>query len=286
MLIEILFNNGKVSSGELKKLLDQYLLNHNYNKTSPDTYWARLRQLTSSYNNKQSKYVIQPVLQKMDEGRGKNVFYWLTKDAKIRYELKLPIMKVEESIEKAYRLLFYYIIFFHTQTIKLKDEDEYYAFLDKLSIKKNELEYQGKAIVKDKDVKYKIFESTNWIHGQSKIRFIQKHYLEGSENEGKYEYFYILPGISPSEFRRIRKPGLVYQELDFTKDEVIQYFELLEKYNLIKRLQLYPLMVLNEERYIILDELIKEYFTRMLDVVQLCNYVFNIQVAKHMSTYI
>ena len=43
----------------------------------------------------------------------------------MRYNLKLPIMKVEEYIEKAYRLLFYYIIFFHTKTIKLKDEDEY-----------------------------------------------------------------------------------------------------------------------------------------------------------------
>ena len=73
-----------------------------------------------------------------------------------------------------------------------------------------------------------------------------------------YECFYILPGISPSEFRRIRVPGLVYQELDFTKDEVIQYFELLEIRNLIKKLQLYPLMVLNEERYIIVEYSLKD----------------------------
>ena len=78
MLIEILFDNRKVSSGELRKLLDQWLLNHNYNKTASDTYWGRLKKLTYSSNNKQSKYVIQPVLQKMDEGRGKKVFYSLT----------------------------------------------------------------------------------------------------------------------------------------------------------------------------------------------------------------
>ena len=64
---------------------------------------------------KQSKYVIQPVLQKMDEGRGKKVFYSLTKDAKIRYDLKLPIFRTESKNEMAYRLLFYYIVFFYNQ---------------------------------------------------------------------------------------------------------------------------------------------------------------------------
>ena len=257
MLIEILYNHGKVSSGELKKLLDQCLLNHGYNKTAPDTYWARLRQLTSLYSNRDSKYVIQPVLQKIDEGRGKKVFYFLTEDAKIRCELKLPIMNVEESVEKAYRLLFYYIIFFYNPTRKLKDENNYNVFLDKLRISKNELEYQGRNIVKDKDSKENI-ESTHWIHGQSEIRFIQNHYLEGSENEGKYEYFYMLPGISPSEFKTIKQPGLVYQKLNFKKDDIIQYFKLLEKLNLIKKLQSYPLIILNEERYIIVDDSLKD----------------------------
>ena len=81
--------------------------------------------------NKQSRYAIQPVLQKRDEGRGKTVFYSLTKDAKIRCDLKLPIMKSETSIEKAYRLLFYYMAFI--QIIikqKLKDENKFNTFLE------------------------------------------------------------------------------------------------------------------------------------------------------------
>ena len=262
MLIEIVFNNGKVSSGELKKLLDQYLLNHNYNKTSPDTYWARLRQLTSSYNNKQSKYVIQPVLQKMDEGRGKNVFYWLTKDAKIRCDLKLPIMKVEESIEKAYRLLFYYIIFFHTQTIKLKDEDEYNALLEKLHIK-NELEFSSKLNGNE-------FKITKWIHLESKIEFTRKDYLQQSGKKGEYEYSYILPGISPLEFRTIKDHGLIYQELDFTEDEIAHFFELLENKNLIQKNKSLQLVQLNKERYSI-DNSLKHI---LLECWTLHNHVF------------
>ena len=241
MLIEILYNNGKVSSGGLKKQLDQCLLNHGYNKTAPDTYWARLRQLTSSYNNKQSKYLIQPVLQKIDEGRGKNVLYWLTKDAKIRYELKLPIMKVEEDIEKAYRLLFYYIIFFHTKTIKLKDEDEYNALLENLNIK-NELEFSSKLTGNE-------FKITKWIHLESKIEFTRKDYLQQSGKEGEYEYSYILPGISSLEFRTIKEKGLIYQELDFTEDKIAHFFELLENKNLIQKIKSLQLIQLNEERY-------------------------------------
>ena len=248
-IIEILHKNGEITFGKLKKDVEVCL----QHTISFETYSNRLNAMIEHSIN-QSRYAIQPILQKRDEGRGKNVSYSLTKNAKIRCDLKLPIMKVEESIEKAYRLLFYYIIFFHTQTRKLKDEATYNAFLEKLRISKTELEYQGRNVVKDKDGKHNLFEYINWIHAQSKIRFIQKHYLEGSENEGKYEYFFMLPGISPSEFKKIREPGLVYHELYFTKDEVIQYFALLEKCNLIKKLQSYHLIILNEERYTIVDD--------------------------------
>ena len=252
-IIEILYQKGERTSGKLKEDVEESIKH----TLSFETYSYRLIAMLKPYR-KESRYIICPILNKRDEGRGKNIFYSLTPDAKMRYNLKLPIMKVEESIEKAYRLLFYYIIFFHTQTIKLKDEDEYYTFLDKLSIKKNELEYQGKAIINDKDVKDKIFESTNWIHGQSEIRFIQKHHLEGSGNEGNTNIFTFYQEFLLQSLEELENPGLVYQELDFTKHEVIQYFELLEKRNLIKKLQLYPLMVLNEERYIIVDDSLKD----------------------------
>jgi len=253
-IIEILHKNGEMAFGKLEYQLKQCIKSFSY-----ETYSGRLKQLCEiSQNSKQTRYAIQPVLEKKDKGRGKNVLYSLTKNAKIRYDLKLPILKNDTLIEKAYRILFYYMIFFYNQITKLKDEDEYNAFLEKLCINKNELEYQGRNIIKDKDSKENIFEFTNWIHIQSEIRFKQKHYLKSSGEEGKYEYFYMLPGISPSEFIRIRERGLVYQELNCTKDEVIQYFELLEKHNLIKKLQSYPLMILNKERYIIIDDLLQE----------------------------
>ena len=46
---------------------------------------------------KESRYVICPILNKRDEGRGKNVFYTLTRDAKIRCDLKLPILKTDSN---------------------------------------------------------------------------------------------------------------------------------------------------------------------------------------------
>jgi hypothetical protein len=252
-IIEILHQNGERTYGKLKESVEKSLTH----TISFETYSNRLNAMVEP-SITQSRYAIQPILQKRDEGRGKNVSYSLTKHAKIRCDLQLPILKSESMTERAYRLLFYYMVFFYNQNRKLKDEHEYYVFLEKFSISKNELEYQGKNIVKDKDSKYNVFESTIWIHAQSEIRFIQKHYLEGSGNEGKYEYFYILPGISPLEFRKIREPRLVYQDLNFKEGEVIRYFELLEKLNLIKKLQLYPLTILNEERYVIVDDRLKE----------------------------
>ncbi len=162
-------------------------------------------------------------------------------------------MKVETSIEKAYRLLFYYMTFSYNKTRKLKDEDKYNTFLEKLRISKNELEYQGRAIFKDN-----FYELNMWIHAQSEISFTRKDYLKGSGKEGKYEYDYMLPGISPSEFRTIREFGLVYQQIDFTKDEVIQHFKLLENQNLIKKIKSLQLEILNEERYTIVDNSLKE----------------------------
>ena len=50
------------------------------------------------------------------------------------------MMKTETVIEKAYRLLFYYIVFYHNPIRKLKDEDKYNALLENLYINKNELE--------------------------------------------------------------------------------------------------------------------------------------------------
>lgn len=256
-IIEILYENEKLSSGELKKQLDQSLLNHDYKKTAPDTYWGRLRQLTSSYKNKQSKYVIQPVLaryEEIQEGniRGAHVFYGLTKTARIRHTLQLPILKSESKIEQAYRLLFYYIVFFYNHTIKLKDDNKYNAFLEKLHIDKNELKFLGTSV-------YKEFKITKWTHPESEIEFTRKDFLHPSGKEGLYEYFCMLPGFSPSEFQKINESSLLpYQQLNFIEDEVKQYCELLENQKLIKKSKLKELVYLDKEIYTIVNNSLRE----------------------------
>ena len=114
-IIEILYQKGERTSGKLKEDVEESIKH----TLSFETYSYRLIAMLKPYR-KESRYIICPILNKRDEGRGKNIFYSLTPDAKMRYNLKLPIMKIEESIEKAYRLLFYYIIFFHTQIHQIK----------------------------------------------------------------------------------------------------------------------------------------------------------------------
>lgn len=245
MIIKILYNNEKLSSGELKKQLDQSLLNHGYNKTVPDTYWGRLRRMTSSSNSKQSKYAIQPILTRYEEIlegniRGDKVSYGLTETTRIRRDLQLPILKSESTIEKAYRLLFYYIVFGYNQSIKLKDEYDYNTLLEKLHIDKNELIISAIS-------KFKEFKITKWTHPESEIEFTRKDYHKSSIKEERYEYSYILPGFSPFDFLEIKEINLRYQHEDFTKDRIIHYFNLLEKQNLIKKIKLKELLYLDKE---------------------------------------
>ena len=222
------------------------------------TYASRLNNLSKSPtpgkkedNKESSRYVIQPVLNRREKTRrGGKVYYSLTKDAKIRYCLQLPILKSESTTEQAYRLLFYYIVFYYNPIIKLKDEDKYISLLKKLHINKNELQFVAKADFKE-------FKITKWTHPISEIEFTRKDFLKPSGKIAAYEYYYMLPGISPVEFQKIKEFGIPYQQLNFTKDELIRYFELLENQNLIKKIKSLQLVHLNEERYTIVDDSLK-----------------------------
>jgi hypothetical protein len=244
-MIEILYRKGERTFGKLKEDVEKSIKHH----LSFETYSSRLHNM-SKPDKKESRYAIQPVLHKRDEGRGKNVFYFLTRNAKIRYDLRLPILKTDTIIEKAYRLLFYYIVFYYTPSIKLKDDYEYKALLDKLRIKKNELEFVGTTVFDE-------FKITKWTHAKSEIEITRKDFLQPSAKKGKYEYSYMLPGISSTEFQNISEPGLLYYKLKITEDEIKQSFRLLEHKNLIKIIPYY-LEFLNQERYIIVDNLLKE----------------------------
>ena len=251
-IIEILYKNGgEMTFGALEERLKQCI-----NAFSYETYSGRLKQLCeiSKENNKQStRYAIQPVLQKRDEGRGKNTFYSLTKDARIRCDLKLPILNTESQIEKAYRILFRYLAFENSPYRKFNDENEYNTFLQKLGINENELQLDGKP-----GYNGNLYKVTKLIHQQSGIKFSHTEYLEGSENCGKSEYCYRLPGISINEFIANNKSknsrGLAYGHLDFNEDETNEYFKLLEDKGLIEKIKSRYLITLNEEdRYIFVD---------------------------------
>ena len=149
-IIEILFKNKQEFSGKLKEKLDESLVRNGYKRTASDTYWSRLRRLTAeSSKNKQqeqqSKYVIKPILTRneiISEGnlRGAKVSYSLTRHARTRCDLHLPILKSDALIEKAYSILFRYLAFENSTYRKLEDKNVYYTFLHKLGISKNELE--------------------------------------------------------------------------------------------------------------------------------------------------
>lgn len=244
-IIEILYKKGQRTSGELKKDLENSIKHI----ISFETYSYRLKSMLESHR-KESKYVICPILNKRDEGRGKNVFYSLTRDAKIRCDLELPILKSDSIIEKAYILLFYYFIFGYNKSIKLKNEYDYNLLLTKLHMNKNELEFLPNSV-------FKKFKITRWFHPNSEIEFTRKDYLDASGKVVNSEYSYMLQGISPSEFIEISGEGLPYHKLNITKNDLKQSFKLLENQKLIKIIPYY-LEFFNQERYLIVDNVLKE----------------------------
>ena len=98
----------------------------------------------------------------------------------------------------------------------------YNTLLQKLGINENELQLiDGKPTAGYNGNFYKV---SKWMHQDSGIIFIHTEYLEGSENYGKDEYFYQLPGISINEFITNNKSeesaGLSYGHLEIKGDEV------------------------------------------------------------------
>jgi hypothetical protein len=260
-IIEILYKDGgELTFGKLEDRLKPHLDN---NKFSYKTYSNRLKQLSklpeeeNNNDDQSSRYAIQPVLNRRDEkGRGGKVYYSLTKTARIRCDLDLPILNSETMIEKAYRILTRLLAFENSPYRKLKNVNEYNTFLQKLGINEIELQLVGKPGYNNKD----FYQVSKWIHLDSGIKISSIEYLEGSDNYGKDEYSYQLPGISIKEFitnnESEKSKGLAYGHLDFKEDdEVNKYFKLLEDRRLIEKvIRSRYLITLNEDdRYIFVD---------------------------------
>jgi hypothetical protein len=269
-IIKILYKKGgELTFREIEDQLKPYLDTFSY-----ETYSNRLKQLSkvpTEDDKEQSRYAIQPVLNRRDEkGRGGKVYYSLTKTARIRCDLDLPILNSETMSEKAYRILSRSLAFENSSYRKLKDENGYNTLLQKLGINENELQLDGKP-----GYNGNFYKVSKWIHQDSGIKFSQSEYLEESDNYGKSEYYYQLPGISIYEFIANNKSeesaGLAYGHLDFNeKDEAIEYFKLLEGKGLMEKLRRSRyLTTLNEEdRYIFVDknkkdsDKLKEFFRK------------------------
>jgi hypothetical protein len=259
-IIEILYEDERELT--FKKLEDR--LKPRLDTFSYETYSNRLKQLSKvpetveDYNSKEhSKYAIQPVLNRRDEkGRGGKVYYSLTKPARIRRELNLPILNSETKAEKAYRILSRSLAFENSPYRQLKDINEYNTLLQKLGINENELQ-----LVDGKPAEYheNLYKVTNLIHQESGIKFSHTEYLQGSENPGEWKYHYQLPGISIKEFmannnESEKSKGLAYGHIDFNNDdEANRYFKLLENKRLIEKIKSKYLIILNEDRYVFVD---------------------------------
>jgi hypothetical protein len=101
-IIKILYKKGgELTFREIEDQLKPYLDTFSY-----ETYSNRLKQLSkvpTEDDKEQSRYAIQPVLNRRDEkGRGGKVYYSLTKTARIRCDLDLPILNSETMSEIEY----------------------------------------------------------------------------------------------------------------------------------------------------------------------------------------
>ena len=82
--------NGEIKSGELKRKVEECC--RNGKNISSALFAFHLTQMLIS-DQKYSRYLISPVINKKDSGRGKKIFYSLTNKARIRMNLKLPILR-------------------------------------------------------------------------------------------------------------------------------------------------------------------------------------------------
>jgi hypothetical protein len=243
------YDKGIITSGNLKRGVELKLKK----EISTDVF---SRQLTMAKN---TRYVVSPVLDKKDCGRGSKVFYSLTRNASARYKLKLPIHKLESKREIAYQLLFMYIKNYDASRFPKEDiekytfnsEEQFNSFLSKIHVHREDLKITTfPRQSEDGSFFTRMFEDN-------------KNILIGKweyPREGKCSYIYVLPGISARDFTEGRKTGMVFEHIQFTNAEIEKAFNLLEQEGLISKVRSPVLELLNEgTRYDITDERLREF---------------------------
>jgi DNA-binding PadR family transcriptional regulator len=230
-----------------------------------------------TFNEQLKKMVENRSLHKNDTGvKGKKVFYWLTE--KGRKGFKLKIQEKIDLREKAYQLLLSYfgpagppiLPINHGRNI-LENEKELEQFLSKefnLSTK-----YLKVDSVRYTEDKYRVTRMIEPIHN---IQINRIDHLKGSKRlEGKYEYRYILPGISVREaLRGIREEGI--SPLEYIRPSVSQplleeWFELLVKESLIKKIMAFH----GESRFDIVDSELKGFLEHCWNIFGIASFTMN-----------
>ena len=272
-VFKILYEQEKVSSRELKEEVEE--CSRNGKNISSALFAFHLTQMLIS-DQKYSRYLVSPVIDKKDCGRGKKIFYSLTNKARIRMNLKLPILREESTREKAYQL---FLLFMSpageapANSATFTSEEEFDSFLYKMHISKKDLlpikVENGINLRKIPISKYKkqnvieepitITTFSNQQEEESDIAIFRIDYLKGSENEGSFYYVYRLRGISKKEALNYRQSNAPFSHIELIEDKINDCFNLLEKEGLIKRITFLTLEYLDEIRYDIANEDLRKF---------------------------
>lgn len=100
---KVLYDNRKMSSGRLKRAVEQSLISQGRleagKSISKATFSSHLA-LMLECNPTELRHQVHPVLEKKDAGRGKAVFYSLTEEARKRIALGLLLGKIDHWRER------------------------------------------------------------------------------------------------------------------------------------------------------------------------------------------
>jgi hypothetical protein len=269
MIGKVIFGrrDGRISSGKLKRDVEKLLTD---GKPIPKaTFSSHLAQMLKP-GSSTSKYRVSPVLKKEDFGRGKKIFYSLTDEARKRIAIGLLLRKIDSWKETAYLLLFYYLRHEYDPTrlpydtikkYEFKSEEELGSFLTRIHLLKQDFRNTNKTYSK-------VNARTDSIMTEpyQNVRISRTEY----EDTGNVIYRYLLPGISPRDIIEGRKvdvtgsrAGYVFEHLfdqevsgrQLTMVDLEELFDLLEKEDLISKINSFTMTYLGEKRYEVNPEL-------------------------------
>lgn len=240
------------------------------------------------------RYLVSPVLLKQDSERGKKIFYSLSNNARIRLNLKLPILREESAREKAYQLFLNFMAFQNVSTddsksVKLSEE-EFEHFLQKIHVSRTELKQIS---VKKRIVHRQIRTPKNELmmvrepvkvtafskeQHQSDIIIYRIDYLHNSEKDDSFYYTYQLPGISIDEVLSYDQTGRAFWHNKLTRYVATEYFQLLEEERLVKHIRSPVLLYLDEVRFEIANNALRGFIIS-------CTYLLTLSIERMHLTW-